>query len=484
MARIILVALFVLAVSAQRAPLPSCEPQNPFLKHLVQLGMPTYETPKFGVHMCGTEFEMHGTCCDATKIKEHVVKDRKRIVRATDIIIGEFERFMRTTPHIMNMARLVLTLRNKVQRKYIKQIKQGIGRKLQALQALSKRGAPVSSRPQYRPRIIGVKPAGSPHQRLAFKISRPRTPSPKLGGRRRPARRGGRKGCKDQRNKGKKNLKTCVKKPVDPFQIVKPLQDQIEKLRQMNINKAFGKDTRDCWTHIANLRASSVCSTCSGRSHEFFWKNKALMSQEVCVGVLDKCYKPLRQLTYFVSVLNLIPNFLGLGSKISKPSEKEKQDKVSTQKLNSHLKEGEIKTTANLFQKADFVRLTAKIARQTALKGTELFKPEVLLKAERALCSRFIVLNHKPIIVRLTRLFGHKKQENTQTRDLLHQMHKSIKNSMHMLRAPVIQPHWRVLRMLGKSLGADVAVLTANSDSAYSGVGVSGNHAMDFSNQP
>ena len=288
MARIILVALFVLAVSAQRAPLQTCAPANPFLSHMVELGMRTYDSPKFGVNMCGAEFAQFGTCCDETRIKAYVQKDKTAIQQTTEQVVREFEQFMSTTSHILHLAKVVLSLKKKILSKFSDLRGKKIGRKLQTAPA-----------PDAQPPKSGLVGEASP------------IPSKKglLFNKRSWA--AGQKG-KNPRKKANKQIEGS-----DPTLIVRPLRNQIKLLQKMNSELNFGVGTRQCWNQIANLRSSSVCSTCSGRSHIFFREEKALMSDETCTSILDKCYKPLRQLAYFISVLNLIPKLLGIESKLS-----------------------------------------------------------------------------------------------------------------------------------------------------------------------
>ena len=463
MARIILVALFVLAVSAQRAPLQSCAPANPFLSHMVELGMRTYESPKFGVSMCGTEFAQFGTCCDETRIKEYVQKDKTTIQQATDQIVQEFEHFMGTTSHILHLAKIVLNLKKRILKKFSDLRSEQIGRKLQ----------------------VGLTPAVSRAETGLVDQNAPPTPTSSAIS----IKKGWATG-----SKGKFSLKESCKRRVsnqvqgtDPLEIVKPLRSQIQILEKMNKDLAFRLGTQQCWNQIANIRSSSVCSTCSGRSHIFFRKDKALMSEEVCVAILDKCYKPLRQLTFFVSVLNLIPKLLGIESKTSITTPQGQKELLEMENLSQHLMGKELESTASLFEKADFAKLTAKIGRLRRLQHTEGFNPALLQKSERELCKRFVVLNHVPIIVQVSRLFANSQNTQSQTRDLLHQMRHSISDSRKFLRTSDSKVHWRVLKVMKKkkSTGADVMILTAgNQDSGYSGIGVSGNQAMDFSNQP
>lgn len=209
------------------------------------------------------------------------------------------------------------------------------------------------------------------------------------------------------------------------------------------------------------------------------------MSQEVCVSVVEKCHRPLKQLTFFITGLSLVPKLLGLNSRISQITRKQQQDPMIAD-LVGNLKSDEVESTVALFKQANFVQLANRYERETSLRHTIDFNPHRLAQAERELCSQFIVLNNVPIIVQLTRIFTKEKETRFRTRDLLWQMQNSINKAQKVLRAKRIREHWRVLQFTtaAQSLGADVAIVSSNHDSSYSGVGVSGTHPMDFSNSP
>ena len=72
-------------------------------------------------------------------------------------------------------------------------------------------------------------------------------------------------------------------------------------LEQMSIQK-ISREANICWGEMAKTRSASVCTTCSGRSQVFFNNQKALVTQEVCSRVVDKC-KPHLELLSVMSVL-------------------------------------------------------------------------------------------------------------------------------------------------------------------------------------
>ena len=551
MARIILVALFVLAVSAQRAPLHSCTPHNPFLKFMSRHGMPVYPKPKLGVPMCGSEFALHGTCCNERKIKAYVEKDKTVIQEATQKIIFEFNMFMDNSPRLLDLAKSLVDVRNKVQLKFVRQQNTNVGRKLQRARRAGPSPAsrpaapkPPARRPQRAHSSVTspqvARPAPRPQTRLpnrsrsranlahlrqtqinrnpkrrvkvtsvlqrrfrVFSSSKPRPTSKAKQSHTRArievvSRKGKhakhgrkeRKNCKNGKKSCDRSSEAFFAELQDPMTVVRQLRELVAKLKRIHDDNQFTIETKACWDHIANIRASSVCSTCSGRSHEFFIGGKALMSQEVCVGVLDKCYKPLRQLTFFVKVLNLIPAVIGFNSKISQLKENAKANKDTiAPDLSTNMNTNELGTLAALFHKAQFIPLIKAYTAQNDLRGTELYDARLMFKAQRNLCSRFMVLNRAPIIVQVARLFAKTTDEKTHTKSLIDKIHSSIHKAQNILdRDGHMNPNWRVLQVqtanAGKSLGADVAIVSPDNHSAYSGIGVSGHHAMDFSNQP
>ena len=52
-----------------------------------------------------------------------------------------------------------------------------------------------------------------------------------------------------------------------------------------------------CWIEeLGKMRSSSLCSTCSARSNQYFMENKALISFETCSKMLDTCYPSISQI--------------------------------------------------------------------------------------------------------------------------------------------------------------------------------------------
>ena len=585
MRKLLLVAMLVMAVVCQNATVRSCRPYTPFQTHLREKGLPLYETPKFGVEMCGSEFANHGTCCDETKIRQHVDHDREQIRQATDTIVSEFETFMKTAPVILNLATKFASLRKMLHERYMRQSKrfraphhldsrmlQSVsknrrnGVRPQAPQPARRPAAPQPTQPQriqIRPIRVSYqtnqparsnsspphKPTNGKQNSLKTMSGRgtksqnlpKRSPKPTLS--RCPGRNNSAKATSSRKQKkslanvarqhaGKKN-KSLGKKNKQPKQVKKgketkqgkqgkqskqtkqgkqdkngkeqkhggkkepvkvedPLlpAEQINKLihKLIGLNHAanFRKDTETCWNYIANLRASSVCSTCSGRSREFFFRNKALMNQKTCQNVLDVCYKPLRQLTFFIITLNLLPDMIGLKSKLSEVVKStEEFDESLMEGITAHVKTQELRSVAHLFEKLNFVRLTARYEVQRRLEGTEYFSKEKLFDAESDLCTRFMVLNQRPIIVQLEQLFEKSKCKPTSAKSLVDDMQDSIKKARVALWKGKITPSWRMLLAgdSNRNFGADVSVVMENQ-SIYTGVGVSGKQPMDFSNLP
>ena len=77
------------------------------------------------------------------------------------------------------------------------------------------------------------------------------------------------------------------------------------KNRFLDLLKAIGgikvKIHQKCWVdELTSLRSASLCSTCSGRSHEFFKDGKALVSQETCTSMMASCFGSIDQVVNFI----------------------------------------------------------------------------------------------------------------------------------------------------------------------------------------
>lgn len=587
MKRLLLVAILVVAITAQEATVKSCKPYNQFQDHLIQKGLTMYETPKFGSMLCRMEFAIHGSCCSVKKIKSYVQKDKNEINNAVDTIIREYDSFKHYVPHILSLATRFMRLRSQLQTRYNCQRKD---RRLQALRQKNQIKT-IVQKPEHKPSDFGpIKPKMSYQSKTSSVIFSKRIPSKidlkvpsanfKINLKRRNVEWQGSKNsckpkrvitkvsvnltkqhsrcskttqrqrrCKSRRIKTKKRtcksrsiktkLRACksrrikrrkcktqkqkkipIKNPIDPAVEVKKLVNQFRIGDHMSV---FKEDTKECWNYVADLRASAVCYTCSGRRQEFFLKGKALMDQNTCQSVIQKCYKPLRQLTFLIASLNLIPDLIGLNSTISEKTDTkiDLEEGGLMQSITSHLKTSELKSVAELFVNANFLVLISRYEREIEWKmnNSERYDPQRLFKAESNLCSRFIVLNQEPIIVQLKKLFTDAKSSANSANDLVADMNKSIHNAQVALKSKTnMASSWRILSShlavtkvassqsvqgstevvstkvevktgeayvpdSNRNFGADVSVL-ADNISAYSGVGVTGKNPMDFSMLP
>src|SRR3990167_7684776 len=469
MRKLLLVAMLVMAVVCQNATVRSCKPYNAFQAHLSEKGLTMYETPKFGVKMCGAEFEKYGTCCDEKKIKDHVQSDRKQIKKATQKIVLEFENFMWQVPMILKLAKKFTSIKQKLIRKYRLQNQSQkdlncaqSSRKLQSLPKANKHSniGKAVSRPTHKEKTINSptkRPQRTPNPTKPASL-RKRSCSNRHSSLRRIVKRLAARGSRGNKKnkKGKNKTRHRVVNPVRPAEEMNQL---LKKLIASTQAANFKKGTESCWNYIADLRASSVCSTCSGRGREFFSRNKALMSGDTCDSVLKVCYRPLRQITYFIIILNLLPEVIGLNAKISELADtKIEIDERLMEGLTAHLHSKELSGVARLFERANFIRLISKYETEKKLRGTEYFDQQRLFHAESNLCSRFMVLNQKPIIVQLKPLFATSSSQPNSAKSLIHEIHESIANVRSALTKRIIAPSWRVLSMVENNRNLQVQV--------------------------
>jgi len=464
--------------------------------------------------MCGAEFEKYGTCCDEKKIKDHVQSDRKQIKKATQKIVLEFENFMGQVPMILKLAKKFTSIKQKLIRKYRLQNQSQkdlncaqSSRKLQSLPKANKHSniGKAVSRPTHKEKTINsptkrpqrtpnpTKPAslrkrscsnrhsslrrivkrlaarGSSGLKKAKKTQRQKKSLRSTGNKKnkkskvkgkKPSRG---KGCKRGKKRGNKKNKKGKNKTrhrvVNPVRPAEEMNQLLKKLIASTQAANFKKGTESCWNYIADLRASSVCSTCSGRGREFFSRNKALMSGDTCDSVLKVCYRPLRQITYFIIILNLLPEVIGLNAKISELADtKIEIDERLMEGLTAHLHSKELSGVARLFERANFIRLISKYETEKKLRGTEYFDQQRLFHAESNLCSRFMVLNQKPIIVQLKPLFATSSSQPNSAKSLIHEIHESIANVRSALTKRIIAPSWRVLSMVENNRNLQVQV--------------------------
>lgn len=66
-------------------------------------------------------------------------------------------------------------------------------------------------------------------------------------------------------------------------------KEQLKDLISQPYFTSFNQSSDKCWNHFKQIRGSSLCATCSGRSQEFFSKNKILVAPEDCKSTVELC---------------------------------------------------------------------------------------------------------------------------------------------------------------------------------------------------
>ena len=67
---------------------------------------------------------------------------------------------------------------------------------------------------------------------------------------------------------------------------------------------SFAASTRACWNKMAELRQSTICQICSGRSHKFFRYGKGIVEDTFCKESLDSCKNSLKSTFDMIKLFN------------------------------------------------------------------------------------------------------------------------------------------------------------------------------------
>jgi hypothetical protein len=70
----------------------------------------------------------------------------------------------------------------------------------------------------------------------------------------------------------------------------------------------FKVDSNACWNTLADLRAASVFSMCSGRASIFFHQQKGLITEQYCEKSLASCYKVLKTTGRLINLIHWMIN--------------------------------------------------------------------------------------------------------------------------------------------------------------------------------
>lgn len=91
----------------------------------------------------------------------------------------------------------------------------------------------------------------------------------------------------------------------------KSILKQIDEIRKINIQNDLSPASNKCWTKMSQIRGSALCSMCSGRNHEFFQSDKALIDYNTCTSVINECSPFFFQVKLFTSTFQKLSKLVG-----------------------------------------------------------------------------------------------------------------------------------------------------------------------------
>ena len=145
----------------------------------------------------------------------------------------------------------------------------------------------------------------------------------------------------------------------------------------------FKTANSQCWSEVLKARTSSLCFTCSGRSHLFFHANKAIVSENFCRQYMASCHYPLSVLVKFVKAMRsmkaIYEELEPLGLQLSISS-----------KINYHLA----------------ARYWDLFASDMVPQMLDNYNPTTNPSNTIHLCDKFIKLRHTPFIVDIVQLIS------------------------------------------------------------------------------
>ena len=223
---------------------------NPFLKFLKDSGVKVFSTA-VALSKCGNEWKDYGTCCDEATLAQFAKKEVESINESSLKFPQEIENLLsmlrRTTETVrleVNKTSIFIRLKQEKDRQSLKSTEP-----LKRLLALKKEDLAKLHVDEFLPFENG--------ERLE-KIS----------------------------------------KTIDSFS---KYEDIVSKNLPLLI-----KNRQPCIEKLSNIRSSSYCTTCSGRSHVFFKEQKAIIKIDDCRITIDKCHGYWSSLIEIIDGLELI----------------------------------------------------------------------------------------------------------------------------------------------------------------------------------
>ena len=107
-----------------------------------------------------------------------------------------------------------------------------------------------------------------------------------------------------------------------------------EQAMNISSRQSFYSSYNRCYSLLAKLRANSLCSTCSGASQRFFLnKTKALISEKVCLAIMQSCSSSFRLTVVFLDKIDQLMDQLrdipSIGSRSTMKEEIDKMDNIA-----------------------------------------------------------------------------------------------------------------------------------------------------------
>lgn len=154
--------------------------------------------------------------------------------------------------------------------------------------------------------------------------------------------------------------------------------------------RQYKNEIEKCVDVVFKIRSNALCSTCSGRSKQFFDKDRGLVTESICRSVLDSCSQTYENLLLIIeNVGSYLDEFEKLSEMIKNTTRKDDIPKVDLSVI------PQIKESYSKLNTHNLVELLRKYINS---KG----KPSLSLTAD--LCQITVALSSTPILNTLASL--------------------------------------------------------------------------------
>lgn len=249
------------------------------------------------------------------------------------------------------------------------------------------------------------------------------------------------------------------------------LYESVSKYVTLDAHDLIGNSSKKCWDYMSRMRASALCSICSGRSEQYFNKSKILISPDTCSSSVAECEG------FFRDYDNIMRGFLKIQSSfklLTKNIQINKSLANLAKKIRAISPPEKLRIAFRTLRESTFIqdmkqKRSEKKAKNNDLQSKEnepYLKTESLkfLKLKSLICSMILNVRHVPLVTAIDpgKLKAEFKVTINQLKEELSQTLLELNKAAEERLKEATGKHLRLLREIKKEKQEKIAEIKEN----------------------